>query len=36
MENVGSFERAIPAALWRALREEGLLDSRAPVPGDQP
>ncbi|WP_199540687.1 aldo/keto reductase [Paraburkholderia kururiensis] len=36
MENVGSFERAIPAALWRALREEGLLDPRAPVPGDAP
>ncbi|MGF6775011.1 aldo/keto reductase [Paraburkholderia sp. GAS334] len=32
-ENVASFERELPPALWRALRE-GLLDSRAPVPGD--
>ncbi|WP_144150842.1 aldo/keto reductase [Paraburkholderia sp. BCC1885] len=33
-ENVASFERPIPAALWTALRDEGLLDSRAPVPKD--
>ncbi|TKC79923.1 aldo/keto reductase [Trinickia terrae] len=32
-ENVASFERPIPAALWTALRDEGLLDPRAPVPG---
>ncbi|MGF6757835.1 aldo/keto reductase [Paraburkholderia sp. GAS42] len=32
-ENVASFERELPLALWKALRE-GLLDSRAPVPGD--
>ncbi|WP_118181467.1 aldo/keto reductase [Paraburkholderia phosphatilytica] len=32
-ENVGSFERPIPAAFWQALRDEGLLDPRAPVPG---
>ena len=31
-ENVASFERPIPAALWTALRDEGLLDPRAPVP----
>lgn len=31
-ENVASFERAIPVALWRALRDEGLIDSRAPLP----
>lgn len=31
-ENVASFERTIPAALWRALRDEGLIDSRAPLP----
>ncbi|WP_144112911.1 aldo/keto reductase [Paraburkholderia sp. BCC1886] len=30
--NVGSFSRPIPAALWSALRDEGLLDRRAPVP----
>lgn len=33
-ENVASFERPIPAALWTALRDEGLLDPRAPVPKD--
>ncbi|RKF44289.1 aldo/keto reductase [Paraburkholderia fungorum] len=33
-ENVASFERSIPAALWEALRDEGLLDARAPVPKD--
>jgi D-threo-aldose 1-dehydrogenase len=32
-ENVASFERKLPAALWKALRE-GLLDPRAPVPED--
>ena len=31
-ENVASFERPIPAALWTALHDEGLLDPRAPVP----
>ncbi|MGA7776545.1 MAG: aldo/keto reductase [Paraburkholderia sp.] len=31
-ENVASFERPIPTALWTALRDEGLLDPRAPVP----
>ncbi|ACD21207.1 aldo/keto reductase [Paraburkholderia phytofirmans] len=33
-ENAASFELPIPAALWFALREEGLLDSRAPAPED--
>jgi D-threo-aldose 1-dehydrogenase len=31
-ENVGSFERPIPSALWQALRDAGLLDPTAPVP----
>lgn len=31
-ENVASFEYAIAPALWKALREDGLLDARAPVP----
>ncbi|WP_206996145.1 aldo/keto reductase [Trinickia mobilis] len=31
-ENVASFERPIPAELWSALRDEGLLDTAAPVP----
>jgi D-threo-aldose 1-dehydrogenase len=31
-ENVASFEQPIPADLWSALRDEGLLDSRAPLP----
>lgn len=31
-ENVASFERAIPFELWAALRAEGLLDVRAPLP----
>jgi len=31
-ENVASFERPAPPALWSALRDEGLLDPRAPVP----
>jgi D-threo-aldose 1-dehydrogenase len=31
-ENVASFQRPIPPALWSALRDEGLLDPRAPVP----
>jgi D-threo-aldose 1-dehydrogenase len=31
-ENVASFERPIPAGLWSALREEGLIDPRAPLP----
>jgi D-threo-aldose 1-dehydrogenase len=34
LENVASFERPIPASLWTALRDEGLLDPRAPVPKD--
>lgn len=31
-ENAASFARPIPPALWTALRDEGLLDPRAPVP----
>jgi D-threo-aldose 1-dehydrogenase len=31
-ENAASFELPIPGALWSALREEGLLDPRAPAP----
>ncbi len=33
-ENVASFDRPIPVALWQALRDEGLLDGRASVPKD--
>jgi D-threo-aldose 1-dehydrogenase len=33
-ENVASFERPIPAELWTALRDKGLLDLRATVPKD--
>lgn len=33
-ENAASFGQPIPAGLWSALRDEGLLDSRAPVPED--
>jgi D-threo-aldose 1-dehydrogenase len=33
-ENLASFERPIPAELWTALRDKGLLDPRAPVPKD--
>ena len=33
-ENAASFELPIPAALWSALRDEGLLDARAPAPED--
>ena len=33
-ENAASFEQPIPADLWSALRDKGLLDSRAPVPED--
>jgi D-threo-aldose 1-dehydrogenase len=33
-ENVASFEQPISAALWSALRDEGLLDARAPAPED--
>jgi D-threo-aldose 1-dehydrogenase len=33
-ENVASFQRPIPTSLWTALRDEGLLDPRAPVPKD--
>jgi D-threo-aldose 1-dehydrogenase len=31
-ENVASFERPVPPALWQALRAEGLLSGSAPVP----
>ena len=31
-ENVASFSRPVPPALWHALRDEGLLDPRAPTP----
>lgn len=31
-ENVASFEYALAPGLWEALRSEGLLDARAPVP----
>ena len=31
-ENVHLFALDLPSALWRALRDEGLIDSRAPVP----
>ncbi len=31
-ENVASFARPLPAALWQALRDAGLLDPAAPVP----
>jgi D-threo-aldose 1-dehydrogenase len=33
-ENVASFDKPIPAELWQALRDKGLLDPRAPVPKD--
>lgn len=32
-QNVVSFTAKIPAALWEALRAQGLLDPRAPTPG---
>ncbi|CAB3755341.1 aldo/keto reductase [Paraburkholderia humisilvae] len=31
-QNAESFRRAIPAMLWRALQDQGLIDRRAPVP----
>jgi D-threo-aldose 1-dehydrogenase len=31
-ENVASFDKPVPAELWQALRDHGLLDPRAPVP----
>ena len=31
-ENVASFEHVIPADLWIALRDKGLIDPRAPLP----
>jgi D-threo-aldose 1-dehydrogenase len=31
-QNIAAFTARIPAALWRALRAEGLLDPRAPIP----
>ncbi|HEX7687389.1 MAG TPA: aldo/keto reductase [Burkholderiaceae bacterium] len=33
-QNVRWFEQEIPPALWAALRTRGLLDERAPCPGD--
>jgi D-threo-aldose 1-dehydrogenase len=33
-QNVAWFEQALPAALWSTLRERGLVDPRAPVPGE--
>jgi D-threo-aldose 1-dehydrogenase len=33
-ENAASFAVAIPAGLWTALRDEGLIDPRAPLPAD--
>ncbi|HEV3422966.1 MAG TPA: aldo/keto reductase [Paraburkholderia sp.] len=33
-ENVASFERPLATELWTALRDNGLLDPRAPVPKD--
>jgi D-threo-aldose 1-dehydrogenase len=30
----GLFDHAIPAGFWHALRERGLVDRRAPLPGD--
>lgn len=33
-ENAASFQQPIPADLWSALRDEGLLDRRAPAPED--
>jgi D-threo-aldose 1-dehydrogenase len=36
-QNVGWFERAIPAALWETLRERGLVDPLSPCPrGSRP
>lgn len=31
-ENVASFETALPRELWLALRDQGLIDARAPLP----
>ena len=31
--NLALFRRPIPAALWSELRQEGLLDTSAPLPG---
>jgi D-threo-aldose 1-dehydrogenase len=33
-QNIAWFERPVPAALWRALRSQGLLAETAPCPGD--
>ncbi|KWA03782.1 aldo/keto reductase [Burkholderia territorii] len=33
-QNIEWFERPLPAGLWAALRDEGLIDARAPVPGE--
>jgi len=33
-QNLAWFNTSIPSALWLALRERGLLDSRAPLPGE--
>ncbi|WP_116140758.1 aldo/keto reductase [Trinickia diaoshuihuensis] len=32
-QNAAAFTASIPVGLWRSLREEGLLDPRAPTPG---
>jgi len=34
VQNVQSFSAAIPAAFWSDLRSSGLVDARAPLPGD--
>lgn len=34
-QNIAWFEQAIPAELWRTLRERGLIDARAPLPQDE-
>lgn len=33
-ENMAMAGRAVPAAVWRDIRREGLVDARAPLPGD--
>ncbi|MGN4188201.1 aldo/keto reductase [Burkholderia gladioli] len=33
-QNIAWLERPIPDELWRALREAGLVDARAPLPGE--
>ena len=34
-ENTEWFEAAIPPELWRTLRMRGVIDERAPAPGDR-